>query len=127
MAAVPKDLRYTKEHEWVRVEDARVVVGITDHAQTELTDVVFVELPPVKTKVEAGEEFAVVESVKAASEIYAPVGGVVVKVNQALEERPELVNEDPYGEGWIAVLELDDPAQLDELLTPAQYEKLTRE
>ncbi len=127
MSTVPQDLRYTKEHEWVRTEETRVVVGITDHAQVELTDVVYVELPAEQTEVEAGEEFAVVESVKAASEIYAPVSGVVVEVNRELEERPELINEDPYGRGWIAVFEMRHPGQLEDLLTSAQYEELTRE
>ncbi len=127
MSTVPQDLRYTKEHEWVRTEETRVVVGITDHAQVELTDVVYVELPAEQTEVEAGEEFAVVESVKAASEIYAPVSGDVVEVNRELEERPELINEDPYGRGWIAVFEMRHPGQLEDLLTSAQYEELTRE
>ncbi len=124
MSLVPDDLRYTKEHEWVRLEDDRAVVGITDHAQIELTDVVYVELPAVGSKLSAGEEFAVVESVKAASEIYAPIGGVVAAVNKKLDDRPELINEDPYGEGWIAAFEVKDHSMMERLLTPEQYKKL---
>ncbi len=124
MSLVPDDLRYTKEHEWVRLENNQVVVGITDHAQIELTDVVYVELPAVGSKLSAGEEFAVVESVKAASEIYAPIGGVVAAVNEQLDDRPELINQDPYGEGWIAAFEVKDQSEMERLLTPEQYKEL---
>ncbi len=127
MAVVPDELKYTRDHEWVRLEDDRAVVGITDHAQTELTDVVYVELPRVGSEFSQGEEFAVVESVKAASEIFAPVRGVVVEVNQQLEDRPELVNNDPYGEGWIAVFKVKDSAEVGQLMTAAQYRELTEE
>jgi glycine cleavage system H protein len=127
MTLVPDDLRYTKEHEWVRLEDDRAVVGITDHAQTELTDIVYVELPTVGSEFAAGEEFAIVESVKAASEVYAPVSGVVVDINKDLEDRPELVNEDPYGKGWIAVFQVKDREEVGRLLTAEQYRELIEE
>jgi glycine cleavage system H protein len=121
MSRVPDDLRYTEEHEWVKAEDGRVRIGVTDHAQEELTDVVYVELPTVGGTVNRGEEFAVLESVKAVSEIYAPVSGKVVAVNEALEDKPELINEDPYGEGWIALIEVDDMAEWESLLDAAAY------
>ncbi len=127
MSVIPDDLRYTKEHEWVRMEDDRAVVGITDHAQRELTDVVYVELPTVGSEFAAGEEFAIVESVKAASEIYAPITGVVAEVNKGLEDRPELINEDPYGAGWIATFEPQERGELGGLLTPEQYRDLIEE
>ncbi|MEE8198279.1 MAG: glycine cleavage system protein GcvH [Thermoplasmata archaeon] len=119
MSEVPEDLRYTKEHEWVRVEGDRATVGITDHAQNELTDVVYVELPSAGDVFAEGEEFAVVESVKAASEIYAPVPGTVAEVNTNLEDRPELVNESPYEAGWLIVL--TPTGEAEGLLTAAQY------
>lgn len=119
----PQDLRYTKEHEWARVEGARVVVGITDFAQAELGDVVFVELPPVQTTVEANGTFGVVESVKAVSDLYSPVSGTVVEVNRALEDRPELVNEAPYGDGWMIVIELSQPEELNHLLSAEAYQQ----
>lgn len=121
MSRVPEDLRYTKEHEWARVEEEGVRVGITDHAQEELTDVVYVELPATGASVQQGAEFAVVESVKAVSEIYAPVSGTIAAVNRELEDRPELINESPYGEGWIVVIEPDDPAEVDGLMDAAAY------
>lgn len=117
----PKDLKYSREHEWVRVSGKRAIVGITDFAQQELGDVVFVELPEVGDTATQGGEFAVVESVKAVSEVYAPVSGTVVEVNNGLTDRPESINQDPYGEGWIAVIELADPAELDNLLSPDDY------
>ncbi len=119
MSEVPEDLRYTKEHEWVRLEGDRAVVGITDHAQNELTDVVYIELPSVGDVVAGGEEFAVVESVKAASEIYAPVPGTVAEVNTNLDDRPELVNESPYEAGWLIVL--TPTGEAEGLLTAAEY------
>ena len=106
---VPDDLLYTESHEWVRREGDKIRVGITDHAQAELTDVVYVELPKMGAAYEAGGTIAVVESVKAASDIYAPVKGTVLEVNKALESNPALINTDPYGEGWIYVLKVDDP------------------
>lgn len=119
----PTDYRYSREHEWVhRQSDGTVRVGISHYAQRELGSVVYVELPEVGWSGDVGSEFGTVESVKAVSEIYAPVGGTVTAVNGNLEASPELVNEDPYGEGWIAAIKPDDPAQLDELMTATQYE-----
>jgi glycine cleavage system H protein len=118
---IPKNLRYTKTHEWVRVEGDIAVVGITDHAQQELTDVVYVETPAVGSRVEAGEECAVVESVKAASDIYAPVSGDVVAVNEELSSAPELLNQDPYDKGWMFKIKTSDPGELNELLSPDDY------
>lgn len=118
----PQDLRYTIEHEWIRVEGAEGVVGITTFAQDQLGDVVFVELPKVSTTVVQGKTFGVVESVKTASDLYAPVSGTVVRVNDALADRPELVNQDPYGEGWMIVIALSDSNQVGALLGAQQYE-----
>ncbi len=120
----PRDLRYTKEHEWIRVEGTRGLVGITYFAQEQLGDVVFVELPKVGTVVEQGKPFGVVESVKTASDLYAPVSGSVVAVNEKLTDQPELVNTDPYGEGWMIEIEMADPSQVNSLLTAEQYEAL---
>lgn len=117
----PKDLKYSREHEWVRVSGKRGIVGITDFAQKELGDVVFVELPAVGDSATAGGEFAVVESVKAVSEVYAPVSGTVVEINEGLADHPEVINQDPYGEGWIAVIELADPGELENLLSAEDY------
>jgi glycine cleavage system H protein len=118
---VPDDLRYTESHEWVRVEGENARIGITDHAQAELTDVVFVELPQVGKQVEARGATAVVESVKAASDIYAPVKGTVVEVNKALESNPALINTDPFGEGWIFALKMDSPDDVKQLKDAAAY------
>ena len=120
---VPDDLHYTESHEWVRVESDNARVGITDHAQAELTDVVYVELPKVGAKAEARGQIAVVESVKAASDIYAPVKGTVVEVNKALEGNPALINTDPFGEGWIFVLKMDSPDDVKQLKDAAGYRK----
>ena len=122
--SVPQDLRYTKSHEWVRTEDGVATVGITDHAQEELGDVVFVELPESGATFEAGDSFGVVESVKAVSDLYAPVGGEVVEVNSALEDAPEKINDDPYGEGWILKLRVSDTGGL---LSASDYEKVLEE
>ena len=119
--SVPNNLKYAKSHEWVRVEGETAVVGISDHAQHELTDIVYVELPPVGDRVEAGKECAVVESVKAASDIYAPVTGDIVAVNEELTRTPELVNQDSYGKGWMFKVKLSDLAELGELLSPTDY------
>ena len=119
--SVPKNLKYAKSHEWVRVEGDTAVVGISDHAQRELTDIVYVELPPVGDRVEASKECAVVESVKAASDIYSPVTGDVVAVNEELSRTPELVNQDPYGKGWIFKEKMSDLPELGELMTPNDY------
>lgn len=120
---VPADLKYAKSHEWVRVSGDTAVVGITDHAQHELTDVVFVELPAVGRKVKAAEACAVVESVKTASDIYSPVSGEIIEVNQAIVDNPALVNTDPNGAGWFYKLKLTAPAEVDALLSPADYGK----
>lgn len=122
MSTIPNDLRYTSSHEWLKDEsDDICVLGITDHAQELLGDVVFVELPEVGTRITAGEEIGVVESVKAASDIYAPLSGEVVAVNQALEEAPEQVNADPYGEGWFLKLRPADAGELGDLLDAEGY------
>ena len=123
MSNIPSDLKYAKSHEWVRVSGGVATVGISDHAQHELTDVVFVELPEIGRKVKAGEACAVVESVKTASDIYAPVSGEVVAVNPQLAQHPDLVNTAPYGDGWFFKIKLADPAELDRLLTPENYLK----
>jgi glycine cleavage system H protein len=124
MANVPADLRYTKEHEWARREGSRARVGITAYAQEQLGDVVFVELPKVGTRVIAMKTFGVVESVKAVSDLYAPLSGEVVAVNEALAKQPEAVNRDPYGEGWMIAIELASPAEYDALLSAEAYERL---
>lgn len=122
MSEIPNELRYARSHEWARLEeDGTVTVGITDHAQDALGDVVFVELPEEGAPLAAGEEAGVVESVKAASDIYAPISGTVVAINEALQESPERVNEDPYGDGWFFRLQPDDPADLDDLLDSEGY------
>jgi glycine cleavage system H protein len=121
---IPGDLQYTKSHEWVRIEGDTATIGITDHAQDELGDVVFVELPEEGDTFDAGESFGTVESVKAVSDLYTPVGGEVVEVNSALEDAPENINEDPYGEGWIVKLRTTDEA---DLLSSEEYEKVVEE
>ncbi|PYK66891.1 MAG: glycine cleavage system protein GcvH [Verrucomicrobia bacterium] len=118
---VPDDLLYTRSHEWIRREGEKIRVGITDHAQAELTDVVFVELPKVGAQVEAQAAIAVVESVKAASDIYAPVKGTVVEANDALSNNPALINTDPFGEGWIFALKIDNPDDLKNLQSAQTY------
>jgi len=122
MSQVPSDLKYAKSHEWVRVSGDIATVGITDHAQHELTDVVFVELPDVGRQVKAGEACAVVESVKTASDIYSPVSGEIIEVNQAAVNDPALVNREPHAGGWFYKIKLGNPAELTALLTPAQYQ-----
>lgn len=121
MSNIPDDLYYTESHEWVRVEGDQARVGITDHAQAELTDVVYVELPKVGTQVDARGQIAVVESVKAASDIYAPIKGEVVEANEALSSNPALVNTDPFGEGWIFVLRMASPDDVKQLKDAAAY------
>ena len=118
---IPDDCRYTESDEWVRVDDQHAYIGITDFAQSELSDIVYVELPDVGSQLELGQSFGVVESVKAVGDLYAPFAGEIVRVNKALEETPELVNEDPYGRGWIIALAPEDFDALDELLSPADY------
>lgn len=125
MSEIPGDLKFLKSHEWARVDsDGKVTVGISDHAQGLLGDLVYVELPNVGDSVEAGTACAVVESVKAASDVYAPVSGKVVAVNTALSDKPETINEDAYGEGWIFTVEIADPEQLNDLLDPDDYAEL---
>ncbi len=123
----PKDLRYTKTHEWVRMNGKIAIVGITDFAQHQLSDLTYVELPAPGDQVTAQEEVAVVESVKAASDIYAPLSGVIKDVNSSLLERPEIINQDPYGDGWMFKLQPDDPSEYDMLLDAEQYEELLPE
>jgi len=120
----PSDRRYTKEHEWVRVEDNMGTVGITDYAQDQLGDIVYVDLPSPGTQVKQLEKLGEIESVKAVSDLYSPVSGEVVEVNQGINDRPELVNQSPYEEGWLVRLRLADPAELDNLLTAKQYDEL---
>ena len=122
---VPDKLFYTESHEWVRQEGENARVGITDHAQAELTDVVYVELPKIGAQAEARGQIAVVESVKAASDIYAPIKGTVVEVNKALESNPALINTDPFGEGWIFVLKMDSPEDVKQLKDAAGYRQQT--
>ncbi len=122
MSNIPSDLKYAKSHEWVRVSGSEALVGITDHAQHELTDVVFVELPAVGKKVKAGESCAVVESVKTASDIYSPVSGEVKEINQTVVNDPSLVNREPYAKGWFYKVTLSNPAELEQLLGPEQYQ-----
>ena len=121
MTNIPSDLKYAKSHEWVRVSGDTATVGITDHAQHELTDVVFVELPAVGRTVKAGEACAVVESVKTASDLYSPVSGQILEMNKAVVDNPGLVNTDPYGGGWFFKVKLSNPAELSSLLTPESY------
>ena len=123
---VPEDLLYSEEHEWVRREaDGHVRIGITDYAQDALGDIVFVELPAVGTQLVSDETFGEVESTKSVSEIFAPVSGTVTQMNEALEDAPEVINQDPYGEGWICAVQLEDETQLNSLLSPEAYAKLT--
>ncbi|HEY5851473.1 MAG TPA: glycine cleavage system protein GcvH [Lysobacter sp.] len=125
MSEIPGDLKFMKSHEWARVEgDGKVTIGISDHAQGLLGDLVYVELPNVGDRVEAGTACAVVESVKAASDVYSPVSGKVTAVNAALSDKPETINEDAYGEGWIFTVAIDEPDQLNELLAPDDYAEL---
>jgi glycine cleavage system H protein len=121
----PEDLRYSKEHEWVRVGDAQATIGITSFAADELGDIVFVELPEVGTRLEQFTAFGVIESVKAVSDLNAPIAGEVTEVNEVLRDRPELVNSDPFGEGWIAKVSIADDAGLDALMDAASYQETT--
>ncbi len=124
MSTVPEDRRYTRDHEWARKEDGGVRMGITDYAQNALGDVVFVKLPEAGNKVEAGTVLSEVESTKSVSDVYAPVTGTVAAVNSALADSPQTLNDDPYGEGWICVIEPDDPTAYDFLLEPPAYREL---
>ena len=123
MSNIPSDLKYAKSHEWIRVSGDTATVGISDHAQGELTDVVFVELPEAGRKVKAGEACAVVESVKTASDIYSPVSGEIMALNQPVTDNPALVNTEPYAGGWFFKIKLSNPAELNALLSPEDYKK----
>ena len=126
MANIPENLHYSKDHEWVRVEGASAVVGITDHAQEQLGDVVYVELPKPGDEFPANEAFGSVESVKAVSEVFSPVSGKVESANESLNDEPEKVNQDPYGEGWMIKVKMSSPGEVDSLLTAAEYEDFTK-
>ncbi|HEY5539326.1 MAG TPA: glycine cleavage system protein GcvH [Thermoplasmata archaeon] len=123
MSTIPENLKYTKDHEWTRVEGSRATIGITDHAQEQLTDVVYVELPSVGRIVKAGDVLGTVESVKAVSEIFSPLSGRVVDVNRTLEDSPEIVNADPYGKGWMVILEVVDVKEARDLMDAVAYRK----
>lgn len=125
--STPKDLRYSEEHEWVKVEDGKARIGITHFAQSELGDIVFVELPQVGDEIKTNEPFGSVESVKTVSELYAPISGKVVEVNNELEDSPEFVNESPYESAWMIVIEPTDSSEIESLMTAEQYEKMTKE
>lgn len=126
MANVPEDLHYSKDHEWIRVEGDVGTIGITDHAQHSLGDVVYVEVPKTGDSFSAHEPFGSVESVKAVSEIFTPVGGEITEVNEALQDEPEKVNTDPYGDGWMIRIRMSNPGEVDSLLTAAEYEDFTK-
>ena len=128
MSVVPQDLRYTREHEWARLEDdGRVTVGLTDYAQEQLGDVVYLDLPEMDSSVEGGEPLGEVESTKSVSDVYAPVSGRVVEINQECKDNPAAVNQDPYGEGWLLVIEPTDRGEFDGLLSPEEYEAFLEE
>ncbi len=119
-------LKYTESHEWLKVQEDTAIIGITDHAQAELTDVVFVELPEVGKEIKKGEELCVVESVKSVSEIYSPISGNVVDVNKKLDDSPEVINESPYDDGWLVKLEIEDKSEIDSLLDVKSYKKILK-
>ncbi|MGW8272691.1 MAG: glycine cleavage system protein GcvH [Thermodesulfovibrionales bacterium] len=123
----PDDLRYHREHTWVKIKGDKALIGITDYAQDTLGDIVYIDLPEVDSVIEANSEFSEIESTKATSSVIAPVGGTIVEVNETLEESPEVINEDPYGKGWIVALEISDNSDLDSLLDSSEYEKLVEE
>ena len=127
MSEVPENLKYAESHEWVLVEDGVATVGITDHAQDALGDLVYVEVPEVGAEFDAGDAATVVESVKAASDVYAPVGGEVIAVNEALADAPELINDEPYGEGWIMRIRMSDDSELDDLMDAEAYAECSAE
>ena len=126
MANVPEDLHYSKDHEWVRVDGDQAIIGITDYAQDSLGDVVYVELPKAGDEFAANESFGSVESVKAVSEVFTPVAGGVVKINESLADEPEKVNSDPYGDGWMIRVKMSNPGEVDSLLTAEEYEDFTK-
>ena len=126
MANVPEDLHYSKDHEWVRVEGGEAIIGITDYAQNSLGDVVYVELPKAGDEFAANEPFGSVESVKAVSEVFTPVAGAITQINELLADEPEIVNTDPYGQGWMIRVKMANPGEVDSLLTAAEYEDFTK-
>ncbi|MDP6992028.1 MAG: glycine cleavage system protein GcvH [Candidatus Marinimicrobia bacterium] len=119
--SLPQDLKYTKEHEWVKVDGVTATIGITDHAQSELGDIIFVEFPDIDQEIEKDEPFGTIEAVKTVADLFAPISGKVTEINEDLEDSPESVNSDPYGEGWIVKVSIDNAGELDELMTPEQY------
>jgi glycine cleavage system H protein len=123
----PEDLRYHKEHTWVRVSGGKATIGITDYAQDALGDIVYVDLPDLDSEIEKDAEFSEIESTKATSSVIAPVSGTIIEVNEELDESPEIINEEPYDKGWIAVVELSDPSELDQLLDATDYERYVEE
>lgn len=127
MVEIPSDLKYTDGHEWIRVEGDKAIIGITDYAQTKLTDIVYVEFGDTEREVKKGDELGTVESVKTVSEIYAPLSGVVQEYNNELEDSPQLMNEEPYGKGWFAVIKMSDPSEAEQLLDSKSYSKLAEE
>lgn len=123
----PEDLKYHKEHTWVKVSGKRATIGITDYAQDSLGDIVYIDLPEIESAVDANSEIAEIESTKATSAVIAPVSGAVIEVNEKLSDSPEVINEDPYGKGWIAIIEMEDKSELDDLLDFADYERYVEE
>ena len=121
---IPEELKYTEEHEWVRIEDNIAVVGITDFAQGELGDIVYLEIDTLDSQIDSNEVFGTVEAVKTVSDLFMPIAGKVIEVNASLEDKPELVNEDPYGEGWIIKIDISEQSQIDSLLNPSDYKNL---
>ena len=121
---IPEELKYTEEHEWVRIEDNIAIVGITDFAQGELGDIVYLEIDTLDSQIDSNEVFGTVEAVKTVSDLFMPITGKVIEVNQSLEDKPELVNEDPYGEGWIIKIDISEQSQIDSLLSPSDYKNL---
>ncbi len=124
---IPDELYYTESHEWVRVEGERATVGISDFAQRELQDIVYVELPEVGKRVKKGDVLCSIDSVKSSAEVYAPLSGEIVEVNEALNDQPELINKDPYGEGWLVVIKIEDPGEISSLLPASKYKEIVEE
>jgi glycine cleavage system H protein len=121
---IPEELKYTEEHEWVRIENNIAIVGITDFAQGELGDIVYLEIDTLDSQIDSNEVFGTVEAVKTVSDLFMPIAGKVIEVNSSLEDKPELVNEDPYGEGWIIKIDISEQSQIDSLLSPSDYKNL---
>ncbi len=124
---IPDDLKYHKEHTWVKINGKKATIGITDYAQEQLGDIVYIDLPDLDSEIEKDAEFTEIESTKATSPVIAPVSGIIIEVNEDLDETPELINEDPYGKGWIVVVELTDPTEVDDLMDAADYERYLEE